>query len=72
VDPAIVVDSFRHYLEQEGSSAARAEFIGILDSHLADRGFCSDMRPLLRLGLDYDPQQAGELVKAKLLGRLRG
>ena len=67
VDPAMVIDSFRHYLEQEGSSAARVEFIAILDSHLADRGFCSDMLPLLRVGLDYDPKRAGELVKAKLL-----
>jgi predicted nucleotidyltransferase component of viral defense system len=70
VDPVIVIDSFRHYLEQEGGSAARAEFIVILDSHLADRGFCNDMLPLLRVGLDYDPQKAGELVKAKLLGLL--
>ena len=65
VDPAIVVDSFRHYLEREGVSAARSEFIAILDSHLADRGFCNDMLPLLRVGLDYDPQIAGELVKAR-------
>ena len=72
VDPAIVVDSFRHYLEQEGGSAARAEFIGILDSHLADRGFCNDMLPLLRVGLDYDPKTAGALVKTKLLGLLPG
>jgi predicted nucleotidyltransferase component of viral defense system len=72
LDPAKVIDSFRHYLEQEGGSAARAEFIGILDSHLADRGFCSDMLPLLRVGLHYDPQEAGELVKSKLLGLLPG
>jgi len=72
VDPAIIIDSFRHYLEQEGSSAARAEFIGILDSHLSDRSFCNDMMPLLRVGLHYDPQLAGELVKAKLLGLLPG
>lgn len=72
VDPALVIDSFRHYLEQEGSSAARAEFIRILNSHLADRGFCNDMLPLLRIGLHYDPQKAGKLVKAKLLGLLPG
>ncbi len=70
VDPVIVIDSFRHYLEQEGRSAARADFILMLDSHLADRGFCNDMLPLLRVGLDYDPQKAGELVKARLLGLL--
>jgi len=67
VDPVIVIDSFQHYLAQEGGSAARAEFISILDSHLADRGFCNDMIPLLRVGLDYDPQTAGAFVKAKLL-----
>ena len=70
VDPMIVIDSFQHCLALEGSSAAHAEFISILDSHLADRGFCNDMLPLLRVGLDYDPQKAGEWVKAKLLGLL--
>jgi predicted nucleotidyltransferase component of viral defense system len=70
VDPAIVIDSFRHYLKQEGHSAARSEFTRILDSHLADRGFCNDMVPLLRVGLDYDPKKAGVLVKTRLLGLL--
>lgn len=70
VDPAGVVESFVHYLRQEGSKAARAEFLAILDSHLADRGFCSDMEPLLRVGLKYDPHEAGKYVKAKLLSLL--
>jgi hypothetical protein len=40
------------------------------DGHLADRGFCSDMKQLLRAGIDYDPQQAGEYVKSKMLALL--
>ncbi len=67
VDPALVVESFLHYLKQENSTAARAEFIEILDSHLADRGFCTDMNQLLRVGLTYDPQKAGTFVKERLL-----
>lgn len=67
VDPAVVIESFEHYLRREGSRATRAECATILDSHLADRGFCSDMEPLLRAGLQYDPHQAGEYVKANLL-----
>ena len=67
VAPDLVIESFLHYLRQEGGSAARAEFIGILDSHLADPGFCSDMNQLLRAGLAYDPQQAGTIVKERLL-----
>jgi hypothetical protein len=70
IDPATIVESFLHYLRQEGSSAGRAEFIAILDSHLADHGFCSDMKQLLRVGAEYDPQKAGEYVKAKLLNLL--
>jgi predicted nucleotidyltransferase component of viral defense system len=70
VDPAGIIESFQHYLRQEGSSAARAEFIGILESHLADRGFCSDMDQLLRVGAKYDPQKAGAHVMAHLLSLL--
>ncbi len=70
VQPAAVIESFQHYLQQEGAVAGRAEFLGILDGHLADRGFCSDMSPLLRTGLSYDPREAGEVVKTKLLGLL--
>lgn len=70
VQPAAVIESFQHYLQQEGAVAGRAEFLGILDAHLADRGFCTDMNPLLRTGLSYDPREAGEVVKAKLLGLL--
>lgn len=67
VVPALVIESFLHYLKQEGGSAGRAEFIGILDAHLADAGFCADMNQLLRVGLSYDPHEAGALVKDTLL-----
>lgn len=70
VDPAAVIESFQHYLRQEGAAAARAEFTALLDAHLADRGFCSDMIPLLRLGEAYDPVAAGALVKSRLLNLL--
>jgi len=67
VNPSEIVESFQHYLRQEGARAGRAEFIGILDSHLADRGFRSDTDRLLRAGIAYDPQHAGNLVKERLL-----
>ncbi len=70
VDPGAVIESFQHYLRQEGSDAGRAEFMGILESHLADRSFCSDMDQLLRVGAAYDPRMAGDYVKEKLLSLL--
>jgi predicted nucleotidyltransferase component of viral defense system len=70
VDPAAIIASFKHYLKQERTKAGRAEFIGILDAHLNDRGFCSDMQPLLRTDISYDPQAAGKYVKTHLLNLL--
>lgn len=70
VVPTRIIEAFQHYLKQESSVAGRAEFVALLDAHLADRGFCSDMSQLLRMGTSYDPQEAGQLVKTKLLNLL--
>jgi predicted nucleotidyltransferase component of viral defense system len=70
VDSAAIIESFQHYMKQEGTTAGRAEFVAILESHLKDRGFCSDMEPLLRGGIIYTPQSAGRHVRDKLLNLL--
>lgn len=62
-----VVASFIHYLAREETRAARADFTSLLDAHLSDPGFRSDMDDLLRQGIDYDPVEAGEVVKSTLL-----
>jgi len=36
VAPARIIESFQHYLKLEGSVAERAEFISLLDGHLAE------------------------------------
>lgn len=70
IDPSAVIESFQHYMKQEGTKARRAEFIGILEAHLKDRGFCSDAESLLRNGVSYDPQASGKYVIANLLSLL--
>lgn len=66
-----VLEAFAHYMREEGTSVPRAEFIGHLQSCLADRvGFCTDMTPLLRTDLAYDPLAAAALVQEQLLMRL--
>lgn len=70
IDPAGIIESFRFYMGQEGTKAGRDEFVGILEAHLRDRGFRSDMEPLLRHGIVYDPQVAGSYIKANLLNLL--
>jgi len=70
VDPSAIIESFQYYMKQEGTNAGRKEFVGILEAHLGDRGFCTDMEPLLRNGIVYDPQSAGRYIKANLLSLL--
>ena len=70
VDPSAFIASFQHYLKQEETTTGRAEFVESLEAHLQDRGFCSDMEPLLRHGIVYEPQSAGSYVKANLLSLL--
>jgi hypothetical protein len=69
-DPAEVIVLLRYYLRQEDTNAERSEFMGILESHLADRAFGWDLHQLLRVGVVYDPRQAANYVKEKLLSRL--
>lgn len=70
VNPDGILEAFRHYMAIEGTEVLRDAFLEQLDLRLADRGFCSDMEPLLRTGLAYDPQMAGKLVRDELLMRL--
>lgn len=67
VDPVEIIELFLYYLQQEGTVATRDEFIGLLQSHLNDRGFLTDMNALLRTGIDYDPVVAGDYVIGSLL-----
>lgn len=72
IDANLIVDSFLYYMDREGTSAGRAEFTQLLEEHLQNRGFCSDMNSLLRQGIDYDVQAAGAYVKKHLLTLLPG
>lgn len=67
VNPAEIIELFLYYLQQEGTVAKRDEFIGLLQSHLNDRGFLTDMNALLRTGIAYDPIAAGDYVIGCLL-----
>jgi len=67
VEAKRIIESFQYYMQREGTTVPRGEFLQQLDIRLADRGFCSDMQPLLRAGLTYDPQIAGNHVREQLL-----
>lgn len=70
VEPGKIIESFLYYMEQEGTTASREEFVNILKSYLIDHGFLKDMEPLLRTGIQYDPQIAGVYLIDNLLSLL--
>ena len=66
-----VVSAFQHYMREEGAKVPRAEFVAHLPSCTEDwAGFCTDMTPLPRKDLDYDPRKAGSYVEDQVLSRL--
>ena len=60
-----------HYMREEGTKVPRSEFVAHLRSCTEDRvGFCTDMTPLLRKDLGYDPRKAGSYVEDEVLSWL--
>jgi len=72
VDPAEIIESFLHYMNEEGTRAGRTEFVDILRDHLSDQGFLTDMDALLRVGIEYNPLVAGDFIIDNLLNLLPG
>ena len=67
-----IVSAFQHYMREEDTTVPRAEFVAHLHSCTEDSaGFCTDMTPLLRKDLDYDPRKAGSYLESQVLSRLR-
>ncbi len=66
-----IVSAFQHYMREEDTKVPRSEFVAHLRLCMEDRtGFCTDMTPLLRKNLAYDPRKAGPYVESQVLSRL--
>jgi predicted nucleotidyltransferase component of viral defense system len=62
-----IIQCFKHYMNEEKTVVSRQEFLDNLNLRLLDSGFCSDMAPLLRAGLEYDVQKAGAYIRDELI-----
>lgn len=66
-----VVLCYNEYMKHSaGRPPSRREFQLNVELKMQDEDFLSDMNMLLRVGEQYDPQQAWEVVKSSLLDRL--
>ncbi|MBI1901770.1 MAG: nucleotidyl transferase AbiEii/AbiGii toxin family protein [Planctomycetia bacterium] len=72
IAPTRVVACFAEYMRREGHSVTRAQFEQNLYEKQANPTFLSDIRPLLRPGLSYDPAAAIANVRETLIVLLPG
>ncbi len=66
-DPGDIVNCFRKYMEAQGLSVTRKNFEKNLSEKLTNSAFLSDMNVLLRSGIQYNADEAYEMVLKKLL-----
>jgi predicted nucleotidyltransferase component of viral defense system len=67
-----IIACFERYMREGGHRVSRAMFEENLTHKLADLAFQADMMPLLRPGVDWSVDQAGEVVMTELISRLPG
>lgn len=72
VVPAQVVDCCEHYLALDDQEVTRAQYEENLLGKMEDREFLEDVEPLLASSVDYDPNQACDLVMDELVAELEG
>jgi len=70
--PERIVACFDRYMRESGNRVSRAVFEENLAKKLTDSVFRADMTPLLRPGLSWDIDRAGDTVKKELITRLPG
>jgi len=70
IDDARVVTCFQEYLHREGMSISGNAFEENLETKMTRSRFGSDVLPLIVDGHDYNPQDAAERIRTRLISRL--
>lgn len=66
-DPAKIIEAFRNYIARQEVRISRSDFEANLANKMMDVGFRSDMNPLLRTDIDYNIDQAFQIVMNEYL-----
>jgi len=65
--PQNIVQCFLKYMQHSNQKIGRQDLIRNLEEKLSDRRFLSDTTPLIRSGLDYNPERAYDAVLKELI-----
>ena len=66
-DQQQITTCFAKYMEHGGHRIRRRELLTNLQEKSSDRRFLTDVLPLIRTGLDYDPATAFDLIAERLI-----
>ncbi|MEO7044986.1 MAG: nucleotidyl transferase AbiEii/AbiGii toxin family protein [Ferruginibacter sp.] len=69
-DTAKIIHAWKYYMNEEGHSISKQEFLENLEKKMTDKDFIGDMEGLLRPGLSYQIKNAYNFVKKELLERI--
>ena len=72
VNPSLIVDCFIWYMAHEANPISRAQFEENLHNKSKDRAFRNDISPLLRPDIEWDFDNAVEVVMNQIISRLDG
>jgi predicted nucleotidyltransferase component of viral defense system len=70
IESSKIVHAWNFYMEREGHSVSKQDFIDNMQKKAVDKEFVSDMQGLLRPGILYDAQEAHKFIELKLLERI--
>ena len=70
LDTHAVADAFSYYMKAENHPVSSAEFALNLAAKMKHAGFLSDVSPLLRPGIHFDPNEAFEWMQEYLIPQL--
>jgi len=70
VNPAVVIDSFHKFIEFQGITIKRDDYLKNLEDKISDTLFLGDIKALLRPGVDFIPELAFNVIKSELIMKI--
>lgn len=71
-DPGLLVQAFNRYMDFCGTTVTRAQFEANMAAKIVDASFLTDVRALLRTGVEYNPTEAWDRVGRTIVTGLAG
>ena len=71
-DPCLLLQAFEKYMAFGGTPVTRAQFEENMAAKIVDASFLTDVRALLRTGVEHDPAEAWARVHKMIVTRLPG